>query len=111
LVFLGVALPAFAETITLVPLYDAVGTNPDGSKYEGMASVKVLSDTTFTIERSINGSTYAGYGRRMNDTLTVTTMVDGEPGVIVYKVDGKGLRGWWTVRGRSGNGTEVLLPR
>jgi hypothetical protein len=111
LAFIVVAFPVAADTLTLASTYEAVGTNPDGSKYTGTARVKVISDTTFTIEWSIEGATCKGFGMRMNDTLAATYMIDGEPGLILYKVDGRGLHGLWAIRGRDGNGTETLLPR
>jgi hypothetical protein len=110
-VFLAIALPAAADTMTLANKYKAVGTNPDGSKYEGTVRVKVISDTTFTIDWAIGDATYTGYGMRMNDMLAATYMIDGEPGLVIYKVDGNGIRGTWTIRGRDGSGTETLLPR
>ena len=111
LAFIAVAFPAAADTLTLAPKYEAVGTNPDGSKYKGTARVDVISDTTFTIEWSIEGTTYKGFGMHMNDSLAATYMIDGEPGLILYKVDGSGLHGLWTIRGHDGNGTETLFPR
>jgi hypothetical protein len=39
-------------------------------------------------------------------------MIDGEPGLVIYKVDGNGkLDGLWAIRAHDGNGTEVLTPR
>jgi hypothetical protein len=111
LAFIVVAFPAAADTLTLASTYEATGTNPDGSKYTGTARVKVISDTTFTIEWSIGDAIYKGFGMRMNDSLAATYMIDGEPGLILYKVDGNGLHGLWTIRGHDGSGTETLLPR
>jgi hypothetical protein len=118
LAFLAMALPAaavmappaVADTMTLASKCDAKGTNPDGSSYTGTVSVKVVSDTTFTIEWQIGDATYKGFGMRMNDSLAATYMIDGEPGLVLYKVDGTGLHGLWTIRGHNGSGTETLLP-
>jgi hypothetical protein len=109
--FLVLALPAAADTLTLASKYDAKGTNPDGSSYTGTVYVKVVSDTTFTIEWKIGDATYKGFGMRMNDSLAATYTIDGEPGLVLYKVDGNGLHGLWTIRGHDGSGTETLLPR
>jgi len=112
LVFLAVATSVNAETLTLASKYDAVGTNPDGSKYTGTATVEVISDATFTINWTIAGTVYKGFGMRMNDALSATYMIDGQPGLIIYKVDGNGrLSGLWAIRGKDGNGTERLTPR
>jgi hypothetical protein len=111
LVFLALALPASADTLTLASKYSVSGSNPDGSKYSGTANVKVISESTFTIKWSIAGATYEGFGMRMNDTLSATYTIDGEPGLIIYKVDGNGLNGIWAVRGHDKVGTEQLQPQ
>jgi hypothetical protein len=109
-------MPAFdatlaADSMTLASRYDVSGTNPDGSKYSGTASVKVISDTTFTIKWDIAGSVYEGFGMRLNDTLSATYTIDGEPGLVMYKVDGSGINGLWAIRGHNGSGSEHLTPR
>lgn len=111
LAFIAVAMPAGSEPLILASRYDVVGTNPDGSRYSGTAIVDVISQATFTIKWKINGSTYEGFGMRRNDALAATYMIDGEPGLIIYKVDGDGLNGLWSIRGHDGSGTEHLTPR
>jgi hypothetical protein len=110
-VFLAAAVAANAEPLKLAHNYDAVGTNPDGSKYTGTATVSIISDTTFTIEWTIGSEIYKGFGMRRNDALAATYTINGEPGLIIYQVDDKGvMRGLWAVRGEDGNGSEVLSP-
>src|SRR5690242_11445331 len=46
--FHSCAIAARADTLTLAPKYDVVGTNPNGSKYAGTVTIEVISDTTFT---------------------------------------------------------------
>jgi hypothetical protein len=48
---------------------------------------------------------------RMNDALAATYAINGEPGLVIYKVEGDGLDGLWAIRGHNGNGTEHLTPR
>src|ERR1700683_805366 len=111
-----------ADSMTLASRYDVSGTNPDGSKYSGTASVKVISDTTFTIKWDIAVSVYEGFGMRLNDTLSATYTIDGEPGLVVdnadgeprmvmNKVAGSAGNGLWAIRGHNGSGTEHLTPR
>ena len=109
-VFCLLAVPALADTMTLAKHYKAAGTNPDGSKYTGDAAVEVISDTTFSIIWTIAGSKYKGFGMRQNDVLAATYEIDGEPGLVIYKVDGNGLNGSWAIRGQNGSGTERLTP-
>jgi hypothetical protein len=111
-VLLGVATPALAETLQLASTYDEVGTNPDGSKYTGTATVEIISDTTFSIRWKIGSTTYNGFGMRRDDNLAATYMVNGQPGLIIYKVgEGGVLNGLWAIRGQNGNGTDRLTPR
>jgi hypothetical protein len=103
---------ATAATLTLASTYDAAGTNPDGSHYTGTATVEIISDTTFTIQWTIAGEVYKGFGMRMNDALSATYTIDGEPGLVIYKVGANGaFDGLWAIRGKNGNGTERLTPR
>jgi hypothetical protein len=112
ILLLTIAMPAWAEKLTLASTYDEVGTNPNGSKYTGTATVEVISDTTFLIKWKIGSTTYSGFGMRMNDTLAATYLVNGEPGLIIYQVGDNGvLSGLWAIRGQNGNGTDRLTPR
>ncbi len=108
--FLAVATAANADTLTLSSHYSAAGTNPDGSKYTGTVAVQILSNTTFGIEWTIGGVVYKGFGMRRNDALAATYMINGQPGLVIYKVDGNELDGLWSVRGQNGNGSEHLTP-
>ncbi|HSI14696.1 MAG TPA: hypothetical protein VK961_21770 [Chthoniobacter sp.] len=101
-----------ADVLQLAPSYKAVGKNGDGSSYTGTVTIKIISDTTFGIEWKIGGSVTKGFGMRMNDTLSATYMLDGQPGLIIYKVQGDGtLAGIWAIKGQPGNGSEVLTAR
>jgi hypothetical protein len=102
--------PARAEALHLASHYAASGSNPDGSQYTGNADVTVISDTTFSIVWKIEGQRYEGFGMRLNDSLAATYMINGEPGLVIYHVDGNGLTGAWAIRGHDGVGTEHLRP-
>jgi hypothetical protein len=108
--FCLLAVAANAETLTLASHYKATGTNPDGSAYSGDVKIDVISDTTFSIVWTIDGVKYKGFGMRRNDALAATYEIDGEPGLVIYHVDGSGLNGLWAIRGHNGNGTEHLAP-
>jgi len=110
--FAPVVTPALADTLKLASTYDEVGTNADGSKYTGTATVEIISDTTFAIRWKIGSPTYNGFGMRRDDNLAATYMVNGQPGLIIYKVgEGGVLNGLWAIRGQNGNGTDRLTPR
>jgi hypothetical protein len=108
----ALATPASSETLKLASTYDEVGTNPDGSTYKGTATVDILSDTTFSIKWTIGSTVYSGFGMRRDDNLAATYMVNGQPGLIIYKVgEGGVLNGLWSIRGQNGSGTDRLTPR
>jgi hypothetical protein len=110
-VFLVFSTVAHADALTLHSTYDAAGTNPDGSKYSGTVSIKVISDKTFTIHWKIGDETYDGFGMRNGDALAATYELDGKPGLVIYKLgDGGALNGFWVVRGENDGGTERLTP-
>src|ERR1700676_3298201 len=102
LVFLAVATAAAnAETLHLSSTYAVSGTNPDGSKYAGTADVRVISDATFSIQWKIGGSTINGFGMRMNEALSATYMLNGQPGLVIYEVAKDGTwSGLWAIRGQ-----------
>ena len=110
--FLGLTVAAHADTLTLAPKYDVAGTNPDGSKYAGTATIEVISDTSFTIHWDTGSPVLEGSGLRTSDLVAATFMLENDPGLIIYKVDDSGvLNGLWSIRGRDGTGTERLTPQ
>ena len=109
---LALATPASAETLKLASTYDEVGTNPNGSTYTGTAAVQIISDTTFAIQWTVGNTTFSGFGMRMGDSLAATYTINGQPGLMIYKVgEGGVLNGLWAIRGQNGNGTDRLTPR
>lgn len=106
------AISANADTLKLSSNYKAVGKSGDGTPYTGTVAIKIISDTTFSIEWKVDGSVTKGFGMRLNDTLSATFMQDGQPGLVIYKIQSDGsLTGIWAMEGESGNGTETLTPR
>lgn len=105
-------IAAQADTLRLASTYKAVGKNGDGSSYTGTVTIKIISDTTYSIEWKIGNSVTKGFGMRMNDTLSATYMLNGEPGLIIYKAQSDGsFTGIWAIKGQSGNGSETLTPK
>ena len=108
----ALAVSARADVLQLATSYKAAGKNTDGTAYTGTVAIKIISDTTYSIEWTIDGSVIKGFGMRMNDNLSATYMLDGQPGLIMYKVQGDGsLAGTWAIKGQKGSGSEILTPR
>jgi hypothetical protein len=48
----------------------------------------------------------SGLWHAVEGTLSATYLIDGEPGLVMYKVDGTGINGLRAIRGHNGSGTE-----
>lgn len=106
--------PAVAadHTMMLGDHYNVVGTNADGSPYRGTADVHVISTTTFLVAWHIKGAASSGFGMRMGDTISATYMLDGAPGLIIYRQTANGgFKGIWAIKGQNGSGTEEWTPQ
>ena len=110
---LAVSAPAIAadHTMTLADHYSVAGTNPNGSHYAGTVDVNVISTTTFLVNWHISGGSSNGFGMRMGDTISVTYLLNGAPGLVIYRQQGDGFRGIWAIKGHDGSGTEVWTPQ
>ncbi|MEZ2330617.1 hypothetical protein AB6802_12910 [Mesorhizobium sp. RCC_202] len=103
-------LPAAAQSIG--GTYTVAGTNFDGSKYGGEATITLTSDTTCKIHWETGGSTSDGICMRNDDAFSAGYAMGKEIGLVVYKMEKDGsLHGLWTIAGQDGNGTEVLTPK
>jgi hypothetical protein len=88
----------WSERIPTVPSIEAPPTSD------------VVSNSTFKIKWSIGTSTIEGFGMRMNNSLAATYEINGEAGLVIYRLDGNGFDGLWAIRGHNGSGTEHLTP-
>lgn len=89
--------------------YLVEGTNPNGSAYRGTAEI-TGDGPTYTIEWVTGGTTSQGEGRLRGDTfeVTYTGALTGTGGATYELQDDGRLVGTW---GRSGGGTETLIPQ
>jgi hypothetical protein len=103
------AAPASAQSIG--GAYKVAGTNFDGSPYGGTAEITLTSETTCVIKWQTGGSSSEGICMRNDDAFSAGYVMGDDIGLVVYKVmeDGS-LHGLWTIAGKEGNGTEVLMP-
>ena len=104
------AMPAAAQSIGGV--YDARGTNLDGSPYAGTATITLTSSTTCEIKWTTGGTTSQGICMRNKQSFAASYVLGRSIGLVIYNVlpDGT-LDGLWTVAGAEGAGTEILTPR
>jgi hypothetical protein len=90
--------------------FEARGTNPDGSRYSGTATITIISNTTCTIVWEV-GSTASGICMREGSTFAASYVLGSAVGIVIYTIRDDGiLDGKWTIAGKDGIGTELLLP-
>jgi hypothetical protein len=92
--------------------YKVEGTNFNGSKYEGDATITLTSETTCEITWKTGSTSSAGICMRNDASFAAAyKMDDGSIGLIIYKVAKDGsMDGIWTLAGNGGAGTEKLTP-
>ncbi|MGJ8569984.1 MAG: hypothetical protein ACSHXI_04690 [Hoeflea sp.] len=93
-------------------IYTVEGTNLDGSRYGGTATIELSSDTTCHIHWS-TGTESDGICMLYDNAFAAGYVFEtGSVGLVVYQVMDDGtLEGAWTIDGQSGSGTERLIPQ
>lgn len=91
--------------------YHVSGTNLDGSKYGGDATITLQSDVTCSIRWNTGGAGADGICMRDKGVFVAAYVMGNSVGLVVYDIlpDGT-LSGRWTITGETGVGTEVLSP-
>lgn len=108
---LGV-LPAMAAAQNIGGAYTVNGTNFDGSPYGGEAFIKITSNTTCEIAWKTGGTSSNGFCMRNEDAFAAGYVMGNDIGLIIYKASPDGtLKGVWTIAGKNGAGTEILIPK
>jgi hypothetical protein len=106
LLVLAVAVPAMAQSDP-AGLYATMGTNPDGSAYEGETEV-IATGTTYRVIQHVGGTT-EGTGLFTGNVLAVMFPEAGWLAAYKLRPDGT-LTGVWTSAGGTETGTETLTP-
>ncbi len=92
--------------------YDVAGTNLDGSKYSGTATISLTSETTCSIEWKTGSTQSMGICMLHDDAFAAGYVLGDSVGLVIYKVMRGGvLDGVWTISGEDGAGTEILRLR
>ncbi len=100
-----------AEQFEYAGRYSYVGTNPDGSAYEGayVLEIKKTGDTYHYYWLQDGKVTDRGIAILTDDKMCVSYDQNGEPGLSILEPDGAdGLTGVWTFAGNDKVGTETL---
>jgi hypothetical protein len=90
--------------------YKVQGTNPDGSGYQGTATITPSSNTTCRIVWQ-TGSTSRGICMTAGTSFAASYVLNGKVGLVLYELQPDGsMKGIWTVADQPGSGTENLSP-
>ena len=114
LVFMMATLVAPAATAEprrktdLAGMYLCDGVNPDGSEYHGTVEIAALDDAFLVLWTLSDGASMVGVGIYSGGVLAVSYF-PGVPAIAVYKVDGDGLVGEWTMGADGGVHPETLI--
>ena len=112
LLIVAAATAAAEDLGGLGGLYDAAGTNFNGSRYSGTVGILPTSTSTCRIKWKIGASEYDGICMRSGDTFVATYRMRNVAGLIAYKIKSDGsLDGTWTIADQKGTGTEKLTPQ
>ena len=85
--------------------YSVIGTNPNGSRYQGLVAITHEGRDRYSFRWVIGKDTFRGQGTLVGKTLTVEW---GDVSPVVYQVMENGtLDGLW----HNGRGTETLVPK
>jgi hypothetical protein len=105
----------FAET-NLSGEYSCKGEDPDGTSYEGIATIEKVKDS-YKIKWVVSQEKYSGIGIQSGDTVSFAYW-DAETkkdlGISVYKIteDGKVLTGKWvSYPGKTNLGKDVMTKK
>jgi hypothetical protein len=102
------------DAADFVGTYTYVGTNPDGSTYQGewVAEIRKTGDTYHVTWTKAGEPPEQGIGILDGDRLCVAYDSGGAPGVMVFKPGSGGkLDVLWTFVGQERIGTETFTPK
>jgi len=99
-----------AAAVDIGGKYEVRGTNLDGSRYSGSATITVTSSTTCEIVWKV-GTSSSGICMRNGIAFAAGYVMGKDVGLVIYEIKSDGtLDGRWTIAGRNGVGTELLIP-
>ncbi len=108
---LTAALSAAASAQSVGGRYRVDGTNFDGSRYSGTATITRTSNTTCRIHWETGGTSSDGFCMLANGSFAAAYKLGNSVGLVLYELQANGtLTGYWTIADKPGAGTETLTP-
>jgi hypothetical protein len=100
-----------ASAQTVGGSYNVQGTNPNGSTYGGTVQI-TPTGSSCRITWQTGSTSSSGICMLANKAFAASYILQGQQGLVVYELQSDGsLKGWWTIAGQTGVGTENLTPR
>jgi hypothetical protein len=100
-----------ASAQTVGGSYNVHGTNPNGSTYGGTVQI-TPTGSSCRITWQTGSTSSSGICMLANKAFAASYILQGQQGLVVYELQSDGsLKGWWTIAGQTGVGTENLTPR
>jgi len=91
--------------------YTVAGKNFDGSRYTGTVQI-APQGATCRIVWQTGGSQSEGLCMMSGSTLAAFYRLGSEYGLVIYELQPDGsFQGRWSVAGKQGAGTELLMPQ
>jgi len=110
LLVLGFAMPACAaDNASLIGNYIVIGTETNGSAYDGPGTLAVTMDKSGALNLNWDGGKYLGVGQVIGDKLAVATFDERRAVIMVMDVKSDGsIEGkWWKRTDAGTKGTEM----
>ena len=97
----------------LTGIYTVAGKNPDGSNYNGTATIAGTAGGVCGITWTIgSGQSSQAFCMRQGEVLGAAYVIGDSIGLVIYRLGADGvLDGTWSIAGQEGIGEERLTPQ
>ena len=104
---------AAAQDQDIAGTYTVTGKNPDGSAYNGVATIGGTAGGNCGITWTIgNGQTSEAFCMRQGEVVGAAYTLGQSIGLVIYRINADGsLEGTWSIAGQEGVGEERLVPQ
>ncbi len=116
---LSLAVALLAGSFTAAAAQDIAGTytvtgkNPDGSEYNGVATIGGTAGGACGITWTIgDGQASQAFCMRQDEVVSAAYTLGESIGLVIYRINAEGgLDGTWSIAGQEGVGEEHLTPQ
>lgn len=104
---------AAAQDQDIAGTYTVTGKNPDGSEYNGTATIGGTAGGNCGITWTIgNGQSSQAFCMRQGEVVGAAYTLGESIGLVIYRINAdRSLEGTWSIAGQEGVGEERLVPQ